>query len=373
MRLASENSSAKPLVAERLKTDRQKPPLKPKSLSDSKIRAALLIYQAQAIMRLASENSSAKPLVAERLKTDRQKPPLKPKSLSDSKIRAALLIYQDFQWQEDIPCSVFLKSAVAGSSTILLMPFILKKQEDNYEAIAIYSTPFNAFYEIAFQVTLIAQGDVPLSIVMTVCTTLGAAALTPLLTKILAGTFDPVDATKLSMSTMHVVVALILLGSYMQSAFPAVVKIVIPFAPLFAVLAASLLACSVFSENVVRLKASMVAVTLPAELSLMAHAETVLSGEVGVVILSMLLVHIAGFFVGYISAAVCGFREAQRRAISIDVGMQNSSLGVVLATSHFTSPMVALPAAVIVNIMGSSLAFFWRYVDPSDSKGDSYS
>ncbi|KAH0998131.1 hypothetical protein GBA52_021995, partial [Prunus armeniaca] len=37
------------------------------------------------------------------------------------------------------------------------------------------------------------------------------------------------------------------------------------------------------------------------------------------------------------------------------VGMQNSSLGVVLATSHFTSPMVALPAtlfAVIMNING---------------------
>ncbi|CAL2236482.1 unnamed protein product [Prunus armeniaca] len=220
-------------------------------------------------------------------------------------------------------------------------------------------------------VTLIAQGDVPLSIVMTVCTTLGAVALTPLLTKILAGTYVPVDAAKLSISTMQVVVAPILLGSYMQSAFPAVVKIVIPFAPLFAVLAASLLACSVFSENVVRLKASMVAVTLPADLSLMARAQTMLSGEVGVVILSVLLVHIAGFFVGYISAAVCGFREAQRRAISIEVGMQNSSLGVVLATSHFTSPMVALPAAlsaVIMNIMGSSLAFFWRYVDPSDSK-----
>ncbi|CAL9013819.1 unnamed protein product, partial [Prunus brigantina] len=92
--------------------------------------------------------------------------------------------------------------------------------------------------------------------------------------------------------------------SYMQSAFPAVVKIVIPFAPLFVVLAASLLACnfilwaSVFSESVVRLKASMVAVTLPADLSLMAHAQTVLSREVGVVIISVLLVHIAGFFVG---------------------------------------------------------------------------
>lgn len=41
----------------------------------------------------------------------------------------------------------------------------------------------------------------------------------------------------------QVVVAPILLGSYMQSKFPAVVKAVIPFAPLFAVLTSSLLAC----------------------------------------------------------------------------------------------------------------------------------
>ncbi|CAL2249469.1 unnamed protein product [Prunus armeniaca] len=138
----------------------------------------------------------------------------------------------------------------------------------------------------------------PLSIVMTVYTTLGAVALPPLLTKILAGTYIPVDATKLSISTMQDKLNIINFSSYIQCAFPAVVKIVIPFAPLFAVLAASLLACCVFSENVVRLKASMVAVTLQADLSLMAHAQTVLSGEIGVVILSVLLVHIAGFFAG---------------------------------------------------------------------------
>lgn len=58
--------------------------------------------------------------------------------------------------------------------------------------------------------------------------------------------------------------------------------------------------------------------------------------------------------------------------IYLQVGMQNSSLGVVLATAHFSSsPMVALPSAisaVIMNIMGSSLGFFWRYVDPSQEK-----
>ncbi|XP_038903139.1 probable sodium/metabolite cotransporter BASS1, chloroplastic [Benincasa hispida] len=218
-------------------------------------------------------------------------------------------------------------------------------------------------------VTLIAQGDVPLSIVMTVCTTLGAVIFTPFLTKILAGAYIPVDAAQLSLSTLQVVVAPILLGSCLQKAFPSLVKLVLPFAPLVAVLTSSLLACSVFSENVARFKSSMVIATLASDASLWTVLQSILSGELGVVILSVFCLHFAGFFVGYITAAIGGFRERERRAISIEVGMQNSSLGVILATSHFSSAMVALPpamSAVIMNIMGSTLGFCWRYIEPSD-------
>ncbi|PIN08066.1 Na+-bile acid cotransporter [Handroanthus impetiginosus] len=218
-------------------------------------------------------------------------------------------------------------------------------------------------------VTLIAKGDVPLSIVMTVCTTLGAVVLTPLLCKILAGTYVPVNAIDLSMSTLQVVVSPILLGSFVQSKFPEAVKLLTPFAPLLAVLSSSLLACSVFSENVILLKSSVLGASLSSDLSPILRARAILSSQLGVVILSVLLLHFAGFFVGYLSAAVGGFKETERRAVSIEVGMQNSSLGVVLATSHFSSSMVALPSAlsaVIMNIMGSSLGFIWRYMDPSN-------
>ncbi|CAA2998546.1 probable sodium metabolite cotransporter BASS1, chloroplastic [Olea europaea subsp. europaea] len=220
-------------------------------------------------------------------------------------------------------------------------------------------------------VTLISQGDVPLSIVMTVCTTLGAVILTPLLTKILAGAYVPVNAVKISISTMQVVVAPILLGSYLQSAFPEAVKVGTPIAPLLAVLAASLLASSVLSENIFLLRSSAFGALLSSDLSPLLRAKAILSSELGVIILSVVLLHFAGFFVGYLSAALVRFKEPQRRAISVEVGMQNSSLGVVLASSHFTSPMVALPpavSAVIMNIMGSSLGFIWRYIDPSDPK-----
>jgi len=67
----------------------------------------------------------------------------------------------------------------------------------------------------------------------------------------------------------------------------------------------------------------------------------------------------------YVVAKTAGFKEPQRRAISIEVGMQNSSLGVVLATSHFASPLTAVPAAIsaiLMNLMGSGLAVLWRNV-----------
>lgn len=83
-----------------------------------------------------------------------------------------------------------------------------------------YSQSFRSFpfLKIVLQVTLIAQGDVPLSIVMTVCTTLGAVILTPLLSKILARTYVPVNAVNLSMSTLQVKSALYS-TSYFVSAY----------------------------------------------------------------------------------------------------------------------------------------------------------
>lgn len=195
-------------------------------------------------------------------------------------------------------------------------------------------------------VTLIAGGDVPLSVVMTVCTTLAAVFVTPLLTQLLAGAYVPVDAVGLAVSTLQVVLAPVVLGAWMQSSFPKLVARIIPFSPLVAVLISSLLASSVFSANVGLLG------------NIASHASSLLP-----VVQAVLLLHACGFLLGYSVSAVVRLQEVERRAVSIEVGMQNSSLGVVLATAHFTSAMVAMPAAisaVLMNIMGSSLAVLWR-------------
>ena len=52
-------------------------------------------------------------------------------------------------------------------------------------------------------VTYIARANLPLSLLMTMCSTFGAIALTPLLTELLAGQLVPVDAWGLFKSTAY--------------------------------------------------------------------------------------------------------------------------------------------------------------------------
>ena len=54
---------------------------------------------------------------------------------------------------------------------------------------------------------------------------------------------------------------------------------------------------------------------------------------------------------------------ADSKAVAIEVGMQNSGLGVALAAVHFAaSPVTALPSAIFSlwhNISGPALATYW--------------
>ena len=50
------------------------------------------------------------------------------------------------------------------------------------------------------------------------------------------------------------------------------------------------------------------------------------------------------------------------RTTSIEVGMQNSGLGAVLAQAHFANPLTAIPSAISAIthcILGSALAAWW--------------
>jgi BASS family bile acid:Na+ symporter len=193
-------------------------------------------------------------------------------------------------------------------------------------------------------VTFLARADVPLSVAMTTASTLGAVVMTPLLTSVTLGTLVPVDAAALLASTLQVVLLPVAAGAALNRAFPRAVAAAAPAAALAAV---SLIAA--ICGSVVARSAGALAAAGPRLLAALA------------------LLHGGGFALGYAGAKAFGFEPAAARATSIEVGMQNSALGALLATQHFAgNPLAAMPCALSAtmhSVMGSLLAAFWRWRD----------
>eukprot|EP00850_Spirogloea_muscicola_P018636 SM000173S03005 [mRNA] locus=s173:159440:161354:+ [translate_table: standard] len=194
-------------------------------------------------------------------------------------------------------------------------------------------------------VTFLARGNVALSVLMTASSTTLAVVMTPLLTKQLAGHLVPVEGRALFLSTLQVVLLPVVLGSALGRFLPRTTSAVAPVAPLAAVLVVALVCGSAVASNRAAILASGKAV----------------AGAVA-------LLHLGGFLGGYIASSLLGFSPYTSRTISIEVGMQNSVLGVVLAAQHFAdSPLVAVPCAissVTHSVMGSLLAAYWRAQKP---------
>jgi BASS family bile acid:Na+ symporter len=189
-------------------------------------------------------------------------------------------------------------------------------------------------------VTHIARANLALSVLMTMCSTMGAIVFTPLLTGLLAGTYVDVDEWALFTSTLQVVLLPVLIGVFLNQRVPALVRIVLPVAPVVAVAVIVLICASIIGSN---------------------GADLLASGPA--LLLAVTLLHAGGFGFGYLLARVCGYDEAVRRTASIEVGMQNSGLGAVLATRHFANPLTALPSAISAtmhSVIGSVLAVHWR-------------
>ena len=197
-------------------------------------------------------------------------------------------------------------------------------------------------------VTYLGRANVALSVVLTTASTFLACALTPLMTKTLAGTLVPVPASGLFASTLQVVLLPILGGLALKRWFPDAVKKVTPFCPPFAVATVALVCSSVIGSSSVAIASAG-----------------------GALIAAVATLHACGFALGYGVACAFGFPEPDRRTVSIEVGMQNSALGVVLATAHFADPLVAVPCAISATVhscLGSALAGTWRALDDGKNR-----
>jgi bile acid:Na+ symporter, BASS family len=196
-------------------------------------------------------------------------------------------------------------------------------------------------------VAYLARADVPLSVTMTAVSTLLAALMTPTLTALLAGNRVDVPAAGLFLSTVQVVILPVVAGLLMKRWLPRVTRVVLPGAPLAAVLMITLIVASIIGAGRDAIIAS--------GLQLAAAVFTL---------------HAGGFVLGYAASRLLRAEIEAARTISIEVGMQNSGLGVVLATQNFANPLVAIPSAIsslFHSLIASALAGLWRNRVPRDT------
>ncbi len=189
-------------------------------------------------------------------------------------------------------------------------------------------------------VSYLARADVPLSVTMTAVSTALAALITPSLTALLAGSRVDVPVAGLFLSTVQVVILPILGGLLMKQLLPGVTRAVLPAAPLVAVAMITLIVASIIGSG----------------------RDEILAAGLRLVI-AVFALHAGGFLIGYGLSRAFGANTQSARTISIEVGMQNSGLGVVLARQNFASPLVAIPSAIsslFHSLIASLLAGVWR-------------
>ncbi len=66
---------------------------------------------------------------------------------------------------------------------------------------------------------------------------------------------------------------------------------------------------------------------------------------------SSLALNVAAMLTGYLSARLFRLDEAQRTSITIEIGVQNSGLAIVIATTLLSMPAVAIPPAIYSLVM----------------------
>ena len=115
---------------------------------------------------------------------------------------------------------------------------------------------------------------------------------------------------------------------------------------------------------------SVVGITVVIMAVVVSSSATLLSVGVPVVV-AVVFHNLAGLTLGYTVGRVFRLPVPSRRAVSIEVGMQNSRLAASLATTHF-NPVAALPSAIFSvwhNIAGSLLASYWSRKPVAQAQG----
>ncbi|MGE4290642.1 MAG: bile acid:sodium symporter family protein [Desulfovibrio sp.] len=198
----------------------------------------------------------------------------------------------------------------------------------------------------------LAGGNVALSVTMTMVSTALAPVLTPAIVYALYDTRIEIDFWGMARSVFWIVVFPLIDGLVLRRLLRERVAGLVRIFPSVSILAISAVIACVMALN----------------------RETILA--LPLLVLGAVLLHnVAGFGAGYAAGRLLSRDRRDAITLSIEVGMQNSGLGVALANAFFTA-RAALPGALfslVQNLVGVTLSRFWTRggsgVEPSGGEG----
>ncbi|PGV53470.1 bile acid:sodium symporter family protein [Bacillus sp. AFS037270] len=193
----------------------------------------------------------------------------------------------------------------------------------------------------------LARGNVALAVAIASVSTILAPFVTPLLILLFASKWVDVSVASLFLSIVQVVIVPLALGFIIKKFFGKQARAGAKAMPLVSVVAIVLIVSAVVAGSAAKI------------------------AETGLLIFGVVILHnVLGFLLGFFFARLCGMDLAKQKAVAMEVGMQNSGLGVAIATAHF-SPLAAVPSAIFSvwhNLSGSVLAnIFSRMKDKNEN------
>ena len=200
-------------------------------------------------------------------------------------------------------------------------------------------------------ITYLSNGDTALSVGMTSISTLLAPFLTPVLTYLYLRTSVTVDVKSMFISIVQVVLIPIGLGILTNKVFEKHTTKVKDVLPVVSITAICLIVAAVVSHN----------------------SESIMT--TGALILIVVIFHnLLGYLFGYLTGVVFKMNIPRKKAISIEIGMQNSGLATTLAASAFPNlAMATVPGAIFSvwhNISGAILASAYQRWGVEEETGE---
>ncbi len=187
-------------------------------------------------------------------------------------------------------------------------------------------------------IVYLSRGNVALSVTMTMFSTLLAPLLTPGIIYLILSRSIEFSYGGLFLSVFQIVALPLFAGLLVRRLFSSTVDRYRDYLPVISVVSISLIIACVMALN----------------------ADSVLAFPV-LTIAAVMLHNLSGLVSGYGVAKLFGSNRVDCRTIAIEIGMQNSGLGVALANQFF-QPLSALPGAIFSlwhNLSGIVLARFW--------------